>query len=261
MEWMKIWMNDIDVLTTWRIHMSGCLLWVFLKNDFAIWIWLVSLKPRKIFTCVTFLLSLIFWIFTTVCPPTKYGPNCELKCTCKNGGLCNPVDGSCTCALGWTGDYCEKGKLITTFFYSIKSTAYCHSLTKYSRNLWKGYFPIHLCKLFIVYDYISNKNNVMLIPVDFVTLLPEYHMKTLKLLSNWNSINVKELLWDLNPTHRPANSWGGQGTGCGALGRPSSHQEWAQLQRVMRRTLGPEVLKLYILRRSLIMYHHKCTFI
>ncbi|KAB0402934.1 hypothetical protein E2I00_003068, partial [Balaenoptera physalus] len=24
------------------------------------------------------------------CPPTKYGPNCELKCTCKNGGLCNP---------------------------------------------------------------------------------------------------------------------------------------------------------------------------
>ena len=155
--------------------------WVFLKNDFAIWIWLVSLKPRKIFTCMTFLLSLIFWIFTTVCPPTKYGPNCELKCTCKNGGLCNPVDGSCTCALGWTGDYCEKGKLITTFFYSIKSTAYCHSLTKYSRNLWKGYFPIHLCKLFIVYDYISNKNSVMLIPIDFVTL-PEYHMKTLKTL-------------------------------------------------------------------------------
>ncbi|XP_066890068.1 protein draper-like isoform X2 [Kogia breviceps] len=43
------------------------------------------------------------------CPLTRYGPNCELKCTCKNGGLCNPVDGSCTCALGWTRNYCEKG--------------------------------------------------------------------------------------------------------------------------------------------------------
>ena len=35
-----------------------------------------------------------------------------------------------------------------------------------------------------MYGLISNKNNVMLIPIDFVTLLPEYHMKTLKLLSN-----------------------------------------------------------------------------
>ena len=34
----------------------------------------------------------------------------------------------------------------------------------------------------VVYDCISNKNSVMLIPIDFVTLLPEYHMKTLKTL-------------------------------------------------------------------------------
>ncbi|GAB5576685.1 multiple epidermal growth factor-like domains protein 6 [Prionailurus iriomotensis] len=39
---------------------------------------------------------------------TMCGPNCELKCTCKNGGLCNPVDGSCTCYLRWTGNYCGK---------------------------------------------------------------------------------------------------------------------------------------------------------
>lgn len=117
----------------------------------------LSEAEKNIYLQWHFYLVWFFEFFTTVCPPTKYGPNCELKCTCKNGGLHSPVDGSCTCALGWTEDYCEKGKLITTFFYSIKSTAYCHSLIKYSRNLWRGYFPIHLCKLFIVYDYISNK--------------------------------------------------------------------------------------------------------
>lgn len=34
------------------------------------------------------------------------------------------------------------------------------------------------------YDCMSNKNSFMLILIDFVTLLPECHMKTLKPLSN-----------------------------------------------------------------------------
>ncbi|CAD7690959.1 unnamed protein product [Nyctereutes procyonoides] len=42
------------------------------------------------------------------CDLVTGGPNCELKCTCKNGGPCSPVDGSSTCGLGWTGNYCEK---------------------------------------------------------------------------------------------------------------------------------------------------------
>lgn len=139
-EWKFEWMTLMCLLPEGYIWAVVCFNLSVLKNDFAIWIWLVYLKQRKIFTCMTFLLSLIFWISTAVCPPTKYGPNCELQCTCKNGGLCNPVDGSCTCALRWTGDYCEKGKLITTFFYSMKSTAYCHSLIKYGRNLWRAIF-------------------------------------------------------------------------------------------------------------------------
>lgn len=59
--------------------------------------------------------------FPTVgCSQTTCSPNCELKCTCKNGGPCSPVDGSSTCGLGWTGNYCEKVKMIIIFFYSTK---------------------------------------------------------------------------------------------------------------------------------------------
>lgn len=65
-------------------------------------------------------IHIIYIIFTTGYPQTMYGPNYELKCTCKNDRLCNPVDGRCTWGLGWTGNYCEKGKLISAFFYSIK---------------------------------------------------------------------------------------------------------------------------------------------
>ncbi|RMC01944.1 hypothetical protein DUI87_21106 [Hirundo rustica rustica] len=47
----------------------------------------------------------------------QYGPNCLLACTCQNGGICDHVDGNCTCGLGWTGRSCEKGMFV--FFHVI----------------------------------------------------------------------------------------------------------------------------------------------
>lgn len=43
------------------------------------------------------------------CPASTYGENCANKCTCKNDGQCDPVNGSCVCPPGWTGPTCEEG--------------------------------------------------------------------------------------------------------------------------------------------------------
>lgn len=47
-----------------------------------------------------------------MCPQGQYGPSCHLTCTCQNGGICDHVDGNCTCGLGWTGRSCEKGDFL-----------------------------------------------------------------------------------------------------------------------------------------------------
>ncbi|KAK7482987.1 hypothetical protein BaRGS_00025764, partial [Batillaria attramentaria] len=42
------------------------------------------------------------------CPPMRYGPDCQLTCTCGGRGRgCHPVRG-CVCEDGWTGVYCEE---------------------------------------------------------------------------------------------------------------------------------------------------------
>uniref|UniRef100_A0A8C3QRL3 EGF-like domain-containing protein n=1 Tax=Cyanoderma ruficeps TaxID=181631 RepID=A0A8C3QRL3_9PASS len=43
------------------------------------------------------------------CERHRYGPGCQQPCSCRNGGLCDTADGSCSCAPGWTGKSCELG--------------------------------------------------------------------------------------------------------------------------------------------------------
>lgn len=43
------------------------------------------------------------------CPRGRYGLQCRNTCGCQNGGLCDPVKGSCKCGLGWTGLRCDTG--------------------------------------------------------------------------------------------------------------------------------------------------------
>lgn len=44
------------------------------------------------------------------CPQDRFGKGCELKCACRNGGLCHATNGSCSCPLGWMGPHCEHGE-------------------------------------------------------------------------------------------------------------------------------------------------------
>ena len=58
-----------------------------------------------------------------------------LEISCENGGTCelvgeSDIDFQCRCSLGWTGDYCEDGKLSTCFkttyvFFVITFTRKC----------------------------------------------------------------------------------------------------------------------------------------
>ena len=41
------------------------------------------------------------------CPSGTWGFGCNLTCQCLNGGACNTLDGTCTCAPGWRGAKCE----------------------------------------------------------------------------------------------------------------------------------------------------------
>lgn len=40
------------------------------------------------------------------CNGASWGPNCSIPCLCQNGGLCDPFDGFCRCANGYSGQYC-----------------------------------------------------------------------------------------------------------------------------------------------------------
>lgn len=43
-----------------------------------------------------------------ICPEGTFGLNCTNNCTCENGAICSPIDGSCTCSPGWMGEKCNK---------------------------------------------------------------------------------------------------------------------------------------------------------
>ncbi|KAI8499650.1 Endothelial cell-specific molecule 1 [Branchiostoma belcheri] len=41
------------------------------------------------------------------CAPGTFGRNCSMKCYCGNNALCDPVNGSCICAEGQSGEFCQ----------------------------------------------------------------------------------------------------------------------------------------------------------
>lgn len=47
---------------------------------------------------------------SAVCPAGWFGLGCHMRCSCANDGLCHPVTGRCTCAPGWTGRSCQRGR-------------------------------------------------------------------------------------------------------------------------------------------------------
>ncbi|KAI8484804.1 Endothelial cell-specific molecule 1 [Branchiostoma belcheri] len=41
------------------------------------------------------------------CAPGTLGRNCSMRCYCENNALCDPVNGSCICAEGQSGEFCQ----------------------------------------------------------------------------------------------------------------------------------------------------------
>jgi len=42
------------------------------------------------------------------CSVGRYGDECGQSCHCMNGASCDPVNGTCTCAPGWSGSNCTE---------------------------------------------------------------------------------------------------------------------------------------------------------
>lgn len=44
------------------------------------------------------------------CAQGQHGLDCQQRCECQHGGLCDRQTGHCHCQPGWTGHKCERGK-------------------------------------------------------------------------------------------------------------------------------------------------------
>ena len=54
-----------------------------------------------------------FMVFFQIsdCKHGRYGPNCQHRCGCLNGGSCHADDGTCLCQPGFIGAVCERGMI------------------------------------------------------------------------------------------------------------------------------------------------------
>lgn len=52
--------------------------------------------------------------FATACPFGFFGLNCSRECHCQNGGVCDPLDGHCSCTPGWMGTFCQQRKCLSS---------------------------------------------------------------------------------------------------------------------------------------------------
>ncbi|CAG2104937.1 unnamed protein product [Medioppia subpectinata] len=73
------------------------------------------------------------------CPPGTYGLNCEKKCKCFNGGVCDPEDGHCVCKDGWIGLQCET-RMCSDGLYGpeCRHICQCHQNNSQLCHPWTG---------------------------------------------------------------------------------------------------------------------------
>lgn len=81
------------------------------KCDIGKILLLFTFYPRKSEICTMhmYVSFAIFcaWLFVTDCKDGRYGPNCEHECLCLNGGVCQPIMGTCDCPPGYIGANCN----------------------------------------------------------------------------------------------------------------------------------------------------------
>lgn len=95
-----------------------CCYWVF--NHYNVWkvFWRFP-RSEKVLQMqrgpeqyLILLLQFSCFHFTTACPFGFFGLNCSRECHCQNGGVCDTLDGHCTCTPGWMGTFCQERKYI-----------------------------------------------------------------------------------------------------------------------------------------------------
>ncbi|XP_035661723.1 tyrosine-protein kinase receptor Tie-1-like [Branchiostoma floridae] len=61
-----------------------------------------------------------------ICAPDTFGWNCSMNCNCANNASCDPVNGSCICAEGLSGEFCQivpdKNQVVVVVLASVIPT-------------------------------------------------------------------------------------------------------------------------------------------
>ena len=71
-----------------------------------------ELSDACVFSMPSRLLNWVMFIFSA-CPEGSWGAGCSQACSCVvSQGLCDPVNGSCSCYAGWMGTDCDTGELL-----------------------------------------------------------------------------------------------------------------------------------------------------
>lgn len=127
--WFKLKTDPCDLLKH-RAYRSSQDIQLYLR-------WFYVMKQNNIFisfmhSFLVFLLCQIIAdkcviVLNAACPRGRYGVQCRSFCTCANGGVCDPVNGTCRCGLGWTGQHCEKGEQAHKYTNNVISSMELHS--------------------------------------------------------------------------------------------------------------------------------------
>lgn len=54
-----------------------------------------------------------------LCSSGTWGLSCNQTCMCLNRAACDPIDGSCSCAPGWMGKYCQLPCVVSYEYYQL----------------------------------------------------------------------------------------------------------------------------------------------
>lgn len=111
--WFKLKTDPCDFAETQSVHIQSrhpVVSTLVLRNETKQHFYLIFMHSFLVFLLCQIIADKCVILLDAACPRGRYGVQCRSFCTCANGGVCDPVNGTCRCGLGWTGQHCEKGE-------------------------------------------------------------------------------------------------------------------------------------------------------